>query len=68
VCILTDKEFKDFLWKGTHSATLSHYKAQICAVELDLVKYEREYMHRLFKKRLKKGISIKISTARRKWI
>jgi hypothetical protein len=43
-----DKQFKNFLSKGTNPSILSHYNARIISVQVEIVEYENECMRWLF--------------------
>jgi hypothetical protein len=50
-----DKQFKNFLLKGTTPSILSHYNAQISCVQVELVEYEKEFMSGLFNTMVEEG-------------
>jgi hypothetical protein len=43
-----DKQFKNFLSKGTTPSILLHYNARISYVQVELVEYEKEFMRGMF--------------------
>jgi NAD-specific glutamate dehydrogenase len=50
-----DKQLKNCLLKGTNPSIMSHYNARISCVQVELVDYEKEFMHGLFNTMVEEG-------------